>query len=88
MLNSKSTWADFSYSNVAVYLTPDPEQFVVECDGTGLLKNPMFTKPHQYDNHFFLICRVRDGHVKMIREYMNPMKLEYAFWNPMPDLLM
>lgn len=88
MLRVQRKWADFAYSNVTIYLTPDPEQFVVECDGAGLLKNPMFTEPHPYNNHFFFIFRVKDGRLKMMREFMNPMKLEHAFWNPMPDLVM
>jgi ketosteroid isomerase-like protein len=81
-------WAEFSYSNVTIYKTPDPEQFIVECDGEGLIKNPMFTQPHHYDNHFFVIFVVKNGKIKSMREFMNPMKLDYAFWNPMPDLTM
>ena len=81
-------WMDFSYSNISIYKTPDPDRLIVECDGEGLIKNPMFTQPHHYENHFFMIFLMREGKIKSVREFMNPMKLDYAFWNPMPDKTM
>jgi ketosteroid isomerase-like protein len=88
MLRLQKKWADFSYSNVKVYRTPNPETFIVECDGRGLIKNPMFTSPHEYENHFFIIFVVRDARISLMKEFMNPMKLEQAFWNPVPDRVM
>ena len=86
---TQKKWAEFSYSNVTIYKTPDPEQFIVECDGEGWMKNPMFTQPHHYDNHFFVIFVVKNGKIKSMREFMNPMKLDYAFSEPfLPDLTM
>jgi ketosteroid isomerase-like protein len=88
MLRLRKKWADFSYSNVRIYGTPDPETLIVECDGRGLIKNPMFTSPHEYENHFFFLFVVKDARISLMKEFMNPMKLEQAFWNPVPDRVM
>ncbi len=88
MLRLQKKWADFGYSNVTIYRTPSPERFIAECDGQGLMKNPMFTDPHEYDNHFFILFVVVDGRIKSMKEFMNPMKLDQAFWNPAPDRVM
>jgi phenazine biosynthesis protein len=85
MVRLQKKWADFGYSNVLVYKTPDPELFIVECDGHGAMKNPMFSSPHAYENHFFILFTVRDGRIRMMKEFMNPMKLDQAYWHPMPD---
>ena len=88
MLRLQKNWADFRYSNARIYGTPNPETFIVECDGHGLIKNPMFTSPHEYENHFFILFVAKDGRISSMKEFMNPMKLEQAFWNPMPDRVM
>jgi phenazine biosynthesis protein len=64
---------DWSWSDVAIYETQDPNRFWVECEGEGTILFPDYPQGH-YRNHFIHSFVLDDGGIVQAREYTNPIE--------------
>lgn len=78
-------WSEYSYRDITIFGTQDPNIFIVECDAEGKMYHPMFTEPRSYYNYYNIIFRIKDKKIYEIRQFTNPYKLMYDFWNKLPD---
>lgn len=85
MKRNKLFWKDFKYTNIKIMPTQFSNIILVECDAEGLIKPPIFTSPHPYNNYYILYFRIRDGKIKDFRQFTNPAKLMHDYWKVMPD---
>lgn len=85
MQRNNMFWKDFKYTNALVSATQFPDVVFVECDGEGLIHPPIFSEPHPYENYYILYFKLRDGKIKDLRQFTNPLKLMHDYWKIMPD---
>lgn len=78
-------WTKYTYTNVQIIPTQYPGTIFVECDVEGLMTNPMFATPHSYKTYMMILFNLRDGLIRDIRQFTNPMSVHHAFWKVMPD---
>lgn len=68
---SLKMFPDWTWFNVEIFQTQDPNRFWVECDGAGQILFPDYP-PGVYENHFIHAFKFRDGRIAEQREFMNP----------------
>lgn len=85
LLQTEKFWAKYTYTNVEIIPTQHPGTIFVECDVEGLMINPMFATPHSYKNYMMILFNLRDGLIRDIRQFTNPMNVFHSFWKSMPD---
>ena len=61
---------DWSFTNIEVFYTDDPNKFLVECDGSGT--SMLLGRPIQHADHYIHKFVFRDGKIMTYREFMNP----------------
>jgi ketosteroid isomerase-like protein len=67
-------FSGWTWENVKIYSTQNPNVFWVEADGTGKLKLEGVTRTYTQKNYF--VCfDMKDGKIKRYREIMNPLEL-------------
>jgi phenazine biosynthesis protein len=60
---------EWTWSNVQVWGTEDPETFWVECDGAGRKVFAAGSDPLPIGNHYVFHIRARDGRIALLREF-------------------
>ena len=60
--------------NIRIYPGGDPDLFVTEYDGQGVVAQ----NGHQYRQKYITLLRVFDGRIRQWREYLNPLPLQEA----------
>ena len=60
--------------NIRIYPGGDPDLFVTEYDGQGVVAQ----NGHQYRQKYITLFRVSDGRISQWREYLNPLPLQEA----------
>lgn len=68
---SLKCFPDWAWIDIQVFDTQDPEQFWVECNGTGKICYEGYPEGH-YENHFLHYFQFENGKIKLQREFMNP----------------
>ena len=61
----------FTWSDVQIFDTQDPNRFWAECSGTGTVRFPAYPEA-VYTNHYIHSFVMEDGLIKEYWEYMNP----------------
>ncbi|MFT4210969.1 MAG: PhzA/PhzB family protein [Microbacterium sp.] len=64
-------FSDWSWSNVEIFETQDPNRFWVECDGGGVVHFTAYPAG-RYENHYIHSFQMNDGLIQTYWEYMNP----------------
>lgn len=70
---SLQCFPDWTWTNVEIFDTQDPNRFWAECDGEGQIVFPGYPVGH-YRNHFLHSFLFEDGLIKQQREFMNPIE--------------
>ncbi|WP_300766955.1 PhzA/PhzB family protein [uncultured Bifidobacterium sp.] len=68
---SSRHFPDWTWRNVRVWTTDDPDWLWAEADGGGTVILPGHD-PVRYDNHFLYSFEMREGLIFREREFMNP----------------
>jgi phenazine biosynthesis protein len=76
---------DWTWANVQIFETQDPDWFWVEADGEGKILFPGYPEGH-YKNHFLISFRLRDGKIHLQREFMNPCQQFRALGIAVPQI--
>jgi hypothetical protein len=76
---------DWSWTDISVFETQDPNFFWVECDGAGLIRFPGYPEG-RYENHFLHSFLLQDGLIRQQREFMNPFEQLRALGIPVPQV--
>lgn len=61
---------DWSFSNIEIFCSDDPNSFLVECDGEGT--SYVSGRPVHHKDHYVHKFLFRDGKICLYREFMNP----------------
>lgn len=56
------------FSNVEIHRMIDPDCVVVEMTGHGIVR----ATGDAYERRYIDVCRTKNGHIKLIRDYWNP----------------
>ena len=68
---SSEHFPDWTWSNITIWTTDDPDRVWAECDGEGNINLPGHD-PVFYRNHLIYSFEMRDGLIYREREFMNP----------------
>jgi ketosteroid isomerase-like protein len=82
---SLKCFPDWSWFNIQIFETQDPEFFWVECDGAGAIVFPGYPEG-RYENHFLHSFRFENGKIKQQREFMNPFQQLRALGIAVPEV--
>lgn len=83
---SLKCFPDWAWINIQIFDTQDPDQFWVECDGTGKICFPGYPEGH-YENHFLHYFQFENGKIKLQREFMNPCQQFRALGIEVPKIV-
>ena len=61
---------DWSFTNIEIFSSEDPDRFLVECDGEGT--SMVLGRPVHHKDHYIHKFVFRDGKICLYREFMNP----------------
>lgn len=76
---------DWTYSEIEVFETQDPNRFWVECVGTGWITFPAYERA-RYTNRYLHYFLMEDGLIKQYWEYMNPCAEMHALGIEVPSV--
>ncbi|MGW0882925.1 PhzA/PhzB family protein [Streptomyces sp. NPDC002671] len=68
---SLKCFPDWTWVDIEIFDTQDPNQFWVECNGRGKILFPGYSEGF-YENHFIHYFRFENGKIRLQREFMNP----------------
>jgi phenazine biosynthesis protein len=68
---SLKCFPDWTWTNIDIFDTQNPNKFWVECDGIGKILFPGYPEGF-YRNHFLHSFKFEGGRIKEQREFMNP----------------
>ncbi|MDF3320020.1 PhzA/PhzB family protein [Rhodococcus sp. C3V] len=83
---SLERFPDWSWFNVEIFDTQDPDRFWVECDGAGIIRFAGYPEG-RYENHFIHFFRFVDGKISQQREFMNPCQQFRALGIAVPNVI-
>lgn len=69
--NNVAYFPDWTWSDVHIYDTQDPNRFWAECVAAGRIVLPAYPESH-YSNHYIHSFVMDDGLIVEYWEYMNP----------------
>lgn len=77
---------DWSFSNIEIFCSDDPDSILVECDGEGT--SMLLGRPIHHADHYVHKFKFRDGKICLYREFMNPCNelLEMGLTLPEPPV--
>ncbi|MEV7801193.1 PhzA/PhzB family protein [Microbacterium foliorum] len=79
------SFPDWTWFNIQIIETIDPEIIWVECDGKGTINYPAYG-PRHYENHFLHSFKFKDGLIVEQREFMNPVNQYRALGLELPSI--
>lgn len=85
MAQIKRGWTEFSYKELKVYQTEDPNILAAECLTEGQMMSPYFFQPHSYESIDYYLFFMREGKIRCLRQFSNPNQLQHSFWKIIPD---
>lgn len=81
-----SLFTNWTWSDMVVDETGDPNKFWVEAIGTGEQSVSDLGKPATYQNHYIFCFKMRDGLIAEMREFHNPLALLHSMGAAMPEI--
>lgn len=74
---------DWGFTNIKLFFSEDPNEFLVECDGGGT--SLLLGRPIRHQDHYIHKFTFRDGKICLYREFMNPCNELIEMGVKMPD---